>query len=190
LVGAVGPQGLAFVGVDSALFFRPIAQYRATSLPAAEAFSYFLLGFAENGSGESSLVIRRGFPAIPEVQDLTFWTPPKLLSPKGESGVTITPRLSWSPPDEGPPDFYRLFIETPGGGRLWQGWVPGNVTEVTLSAVPDGSPEIRPILAAGDRVKWEVHAIRAGGLNFNEFTLKELGERRIGDSSASSDFVP
>lgn len=190
LVGAVGSQGLAFVGLDSALFFNPLTQYRTVSLPAAEALSYFLMGFAQSGAGESSLVIRRGFQAIPEVQDLTFGTPPKLLSPKGESGVTTTPRLSWSPPDEGPPDLYRLFIETPAGARLWQGWVPGNMTEATLSAVPAAFPEIPPVLSAGGRVKWTVHALRAGGLNFNQFTLKELGDQRVGDSSAASDFVP
>lgn len=190
LTGAVGPQGPVFIGLDAALFFSPSSQYRAVSLPAAEALSYFLIGFAQSTTGESSTVFQRGLAAIPEVQDLTFGTPPKLLSPKGQSGVTITPRLSWSPPDEGPPDLYRILIETPGGVRLWQGWVPGNVTEVTLAAVPAAFPEVPPVLLAGEQVKWVVHAVRADSLNFNEFTFKELGDKRVGDSSAGSNFVP
>lgn len=190
LIGAVGPQGLVFVGLDAGLFLNPSPQYRAVSLPSTLALSYFVIGFAQSAAGESSTVFSRGFPQIPEALDLAFGTPPKLLSPKGQSGVGATPRLSWSPPDEGPPDLYRLFIETAEGMRLWQGWAPGNVTEVTPAAVPAAFPEIPPVLSAGTRAKWVVHAIRAGGLNYHEFTFKELGDRRVGDSSASSDFVP
>lgn len=190
MIGAVGPQGRAFVGIDPALLFGPLTGYRALSLPTEQALSYFVFGFAQNQKGEFSRVFAQGFQIIPALHDLSFRSPPASLSPNGETGVTRTPRLSWSPPADGAPDFYRMVIRTETDQRLWTTLVPPETGEITLPNVPAEVPEPAAPLKIGARVKWGVSAIHAPGLTLHQFTYKELGDRLAGDAQATAEFVP
>jgi hypothetical protein len=206
--------------------------YRALSRrPTEEALSYFIMAVAGNANGETSQVIAQGHPDLPARQDLAFSGPPRLLSPipdkddegkevEKEIAVKITtevavdgeralevlerpsPHLVWAPPETGSVDFYRVLLETSDGEQLWEAWVPGNRTEITLPAFPEGGPqELNPFefeegppetwqSQNGPAVIWRVYAIRAGGLSLNEFTFRQLTRERVSVTSAESRFIP
>jgi hypothetical protein len=113
-----------------------------------------------------------------------------------------SPQLVWAPPESGPVDFYRVVLETSDGEELWEAWVPGNRTEITLPAFPEeGAAEMNPFefeegppeeWASQNKppVVWRVSAIRAGGLSLHEFTFRRLARERVSVTSAESRFIP
>ncbi len=101
-----------------------------------------------------------------------------------------TPHLIWAAPDAGPVDLYRVTLETEEGEQLWEAWVPGSRTEITLPAFPEEAPEQLDPFVDGRPIIWRVHAIQAGGLSFQEFTFRQLAQQRVSDASAVSRFIP
>jgi hypothetical protein len=224
LVGSVGPRGETFIGADATVFSRKEEpSYRALSLrPAEGALSYFIMAVAGNENGETSQILAQGLPELPTRQDLVFSDPPRLLTPipgeevvvkittevavEGASTLEVlerpSPHLVWAPPEGEAVDFYRVVLETPDGEQLWEAWVSGNRTEITLPAFPEGGPqELNPFeFEAGPPeewqsqnkppVVWRVYAIRAGGLSLHEFTFRQLARERVSVTSAESRFIP
>ncbi len=227
LIGTVGPRGEAFIGTDPTIFpGKTDPGFRALSLRPEGALSYFVMAIALNSRGESSQVHVQGLSEIPVRQDLTLADPPRRLAPAPEEEVVVkvtteggpeteggdptlvaqeapSPHLVWAPPEGGPVDFYRVTLETPDAILLWEAWVPGSQTEITLPAYPEGGPtELNPFgfptvppaewkpVTDKDPIVWRVEAIRAGGLSLNEFTFRELSQRRVSVASAASRFIP
>ncbi|MCG3111006.1 MAG: carboxypeptidase-like regulatory domain-containing protein [Candidatus Manganitrophus sp. SB1] len=198
LIGAAAPRGEAFIGADIIGFFpgKVGPGFRVLSLPPEGALSYFVTATARNNSGASSLIQVQGLPGIPIRQDLTLPDPPRLLSPvppapEEEAEVSEnTPHLVWAAPDAGPVDLYRVTLETEEGEQLWEAWVPGSRTEITLPAFPEEAPDQLDPFVDGRPIIWRVHAIQAGGLSFQEFTFRQLAQRRVSDASAVSRFIP
>ena len=194
LIGSIGDRGGTFVGADATVFFgKTDPTFRALSLPAQGALSYFMLAFAQNSKGEGSLVYLHDLPEIPSRQDLALDDPPRPLAPAPNQEVAVDsaqPHLVWAPPDAGPIDFYRVILQTLDGQLLWEAWIPGNQNEITLPAFPEGGPtQLNPFLD-GQTVVWQVNAIRAGGLSLQEFTFRQLAQRRISSTIAQSRFIP
>ncbi|MDC4225650.1 MAG: hypothetical protein MPW15_15740 [Candidatus Manganitrophus sp.] len=103
---------------------------------------------------------------------------------------TTSVHLVWAPPDAGPIDFYRVVLETfDGEQQLWEAWVPGSRTEITLPAFPGEGPEELDPFADGRPIIWSVQAIRAGGLSLQEFTFRQLAQQRLSVTSAASLFI-
>src|SRR5579884_177453 len=230
LVGAVGGRGGVFIGSDATAFSgRSDPTFRALSLqPQGQgALSYFVMAIAQNSKGESSQVHVQGLSDIPQRQDLTLADPPRLVSPAPDEAVVVkvttedfpplqkldptfvtvetpSPHLVWAPPAAGPVDFYRVTLETTDGQLLWEAWLPGSQTEITLPAFPQGigpedlnpftfpTPLLKEWKPVTDNrpIRWSVEAIRAGGLSFNEFTFRQLAQQRVSVASAESRFVP
>lgn len=192
MLGAVSPGGRVFIGTDPLLLAgRAREGYRVLSQDAQGSLSYFIVGIAQNAAGESSRVWAQGLNAIPAARDLAFGSPPRLISPaEGQGRMGVTPRLSWAAPEEGPADLYRVSLSNSGGNLLWEAWVPGAVTEISIPAFPDSAPAQLKPLSQGQTVRWDVQAIRAGGVSIDRFNLMELSERRTGDASSRSHFTP
>ncbi len=194
LIGAVAPRGEAFIGGDIAVVPGRIGPgFRALSLPPEGALSYFVTAIARNSIGASSQIQLQGLSEIPVRQDLTLPDPPRLLAPAPGQDVPVdgnTPHLVWAPPDAGPVDLYRVTLETVAGEELWEAWVPGSRTEITFPAFPEGGPQQLDPFVDGRPVVWRVHAIQAGGLSMQEFTFRQLAQRRVSDASAVSRFTP
>jgi hypothetical protein len=192
LVGSVEEKERALIGVDpNILLKRPAAPFRALSFSQETAGSYFISGALVSSAGDRSETWVRGLSAIPAVQDLTFMPTPRLITPvRGQPAVGFTPTFSWSPPDDGPVDYYEVFIGTRDDRRLWEAWVPGDIHSITLPPFPAGGPDLLRPFTAGSEVNWSVVAVRAGGLSLNEFDFSELPDRIIGNSSSLSFYIP
>lgn len=194
LIGSVAARGEAFIGADAAAF-SGLADpaFRAGSLRPEGALSYFVFATAQNGRGDVTRLFIQNLPDIPARQDLVFADPPKLLVPAPNQTVAMDGthhRLVWAAPDAGPIDFYRVALLAPNGLRLWEAWVPGSQTEITFPAFPDGKGlDLLSPFADGQQLVWSVQAIRAPGLSIQEFTFKELSQRRISDTLALSSFI-
>lgn len=192
LIGAVSPRGEVFIGADLATFPGKIGPgFRALSLLPEGALSYFVTATAQNSKGELSQVQAQGLPAVPVRQDLALPAPPRLLAPAPDEqvGLGSAPHLVWAPPDAGPVDLYRVTLETVGGEKLWEAWVPGSRTEITLPAFPEQGPQQLNPFVDGRAIVWRVQAIQAGGLSLHDFTFRQLAQRRVSDASAVSRFI-
>lgn len=161
LIGAVASRGEAFVGTDPAIFpGKATPDFRALSLRAEGALSYFAIAIARNSQGESSQVHVQGLSDIPARQDMTLADPPRLLAPAPNEEIVVkvttetegtdptlvvldapSPHLVWAPPEGGAVDFYRVTLETTDAKPIWEAWVPGNQTEIAFPAYPEGGPK-------------------------------------------------
>lgn len=225
LIGAVAPIGKAFIGADPTAFLGQTgATFRALSVPPeAGALSYFAVVSARNSKGESSQVQVQDLSAIPAHQDVTLVDPPRLVSPAPGEAVMVkmtnetvtaagnppevqvvatpSPHLVWAAPAAGPVDFYRVTLKSQKGDLIWEAWVSGSRTEITLPSYPSAAPaELNPFAFAdaaspppvtdNPPVTWKVEAVRAGGLSLDEFTFRQLAKQRLSVAGAESTFIP
>ncbi|MBI3803172.1 MAG: hypothetical protein HY282_05355 [Nitrospirae bacterium] len=194
LVGSVSSRGETFIGADATTFSgKGGPTFHALSLRPEGALSYFLVATAQNAKGEASSLFTQGLLDIPSHQDLVFPDPPRLTSPAPNEAVVADdltqPHLVWTAPEGPPVDLYRVLLDTSDGQFLWEAWVPGNQTEITLPNFPaTGLTELKPF-PDGQTVVWRVHAIRAGGLSLQEFTFGQLSQQRVSDARAESRFT-
>ncbi len=192
LIGSIKDGERIALGIDTnVLKGKPANPYQMTAAADPLAESYFLLATAQNAAGEESKTLVQGLPEFPSAQDLRMASPPTLSRPlSGALGQGPNPRLAWHPPNDGAADFYRIQLRTAEGDWLWEAFVPGNILEIELPALPEDVEDELDVLKTETPIHWTVRALRAGGLSLHDFNFKLLTDQLESDSAASSLFTP